>query len=331
MMETSLAWLRPAWLIGFLPLLLMVLFWLRQRKDRSNWDALVDPELQRYVIEQSPPSKRRAPVLLFLAWAFSLILLAGPVWEQQEVPVFQAEQAEVILFDLSRSMRADDVAPDRLTRARFKLTDLLQRSDGRQTGLVAFAERPYVISPLTEDASTVAAFVPSLDPDIIPVQGSRLDLAIFKAVELLDQAGVEQGHILAISDAVVTDRDLLAAKEAKSLGHRLSVLAIGTAAGSPLRDESGQFLQQKNGAIVVPRLDMSGMRNLAAAGAGVAAKMTSNSNDLDAIDSIRQLIAVNDETGESAAEKIYWIEYSPWGVWLLLLLLLGSFRRGIVS
>jgi Ca-activated chloride channel family protein len=207
-METSLTWLRPSWLLGFLPLLFLALYWLRQRKDRSDWEALVDPELQRYVIEQSPPSKRRAPVILFFAWTFSLLLLAGPVWQQQEVPVFQAEQAEVILFDLSLSMRADDVAPDRLTRARFKLTDLLQRSDGRQTGLVAFAERPYIISPLTEDALTVEAFVPSLDPDIMPAQGSRLDLAITKALELLDQSGVVQGHILAITDAVVTDRDV---------------------------------------------------------------------------------------------------------------------------
>ena len=331
MMETSLIWLRPQWLWGFLPLLFLALYWLRQGKDRSDWDDFVDPELQPYVIEQSQSSKRRAPIILFLAWVLSLLLLAGPVWQQQEVPVFQAEQAEVVLFDLSRSMRADDVAPDRLTRARFKLMDLLKRSDGRQTALVAFAERPYVISPLTEDALTVEAFVPSLDPDIMPVQGSRLDLAISKAIELLAQASVEQGHILVISDAVVTERDQLIAKEAKSLGHRLSVLAIGTAAGTPLRDDTGQFLQQSNGAIVVPRLDMSGMRKLADAGAGVAVEMTANSDDLNTIDAIRQQIAISDETAESAGQRIYWIEYAPWGVWVLLLLLLGSFRRGIVT
>ena len=331
MIETGLTWLRPVWLLGFISLLLLALYWLRQRKDRSNWDAFVDPELQRYVIEQSPPEKRGAPLLLFFAWALSLLLLAGPVWEQQEVPVFQAEQAEVILFDLSRSMRADDVPPNRLTRARFKLSDLLQRSDGRQTGLIAFAERPYIISPLTEDAQTVEAFVPSLDPDIVPVQGSRLDLAITKALELLAQAGIQQGHILAITDAMVTDRDVEIARDASSLGHRISVLALGTPAGTPLRDEAGQFLQQENGAIVVPRLDMSGMRQLASAGNGVAVKMTSNADDLDRIDTIRQLIAIDDETGEAAGEEIYWIEYAPWGVWILLILLLASFRRGIVT
>lgn len=330
-METSLTWLRPTWLLGFLPLLLLAFYWLRQGRARSDWDALVDPELQPYVIEQLPTSNRRAPIVLFCAWSFCLLLLAGPVWQQQEVPVFQAEQAEVVLFDLSRSMRADDIVPDRLTRARFKLADLLQRSDGRQTALVAFAERPYVISPLTEDAQTVNAFVPSLDPDIMPAQGSRLDLAISRAVELFEQSGVAQGHILVISDATITDRDLLAAEEITALGHRLSVLAIGTQAGSPLRDEAGQFLQQANGAIVVPRLDMAGMRKLAKAGSGVAVRMTSNSDDLDAIDTIRQLVAISDETGESVAQRIYWVEYAPWGVWLLLLLLLGAFRRGIVT
>lgn len=329
-METGLAWLRPYWLLGFFPLLLLALYWFRQVKGRSDWDALVDPQLQRYVIEQTPASKHRAPIILFLAWALSLLLLAGPVWHQQEVPVFQAAQAEVVLFDLSRSMRADDVAPDRVTRARFKLRDLLQRSEGRQTGLVAFAERPYIISPLTEDALTVDAFIPSLSPDIMPAQGSRLDLAIRKGVELLNQAGVRQGHILAITDAVVGDRDRLAASQAKARGHRLSVLAIGTPAGAPLRDESGQFLQRSNGAIVVPRLDMPGLSSLANAGAGVAVEMTATADDLDTIDGVRNKIAMSDEAGESVAERIYWIEYAPWGVWLLILLLLGSFRRGVV-
>ena len=73
------------------------------------------------------------------------------------------------------------------------------------------------------------------------------------------------------------------------------------------------------------------MRQLASAGNGVAVKMTSNADDLDRIDTIRQLIAIDDETGEAAGEEIYWIEYAPWGVWILLILLLASFRRGIVT
>jgi len=323
-------WMRPHWLWALVPLLALSIMWFRRQRSGSAWDKVVDPALQPYVIEAGQASRHYGPWLLLSAWALCVVLLAGPVWKQQEVPVFQGEQAEVIVFDLSRSMRSDDLPPDRLTRARFKLIDLLRRSDGRQTGLIAFAERPYVISPLTEDASTVEAFVPSLDPDIMPVQGSRLDLAIERAVMLLSQASVRQGHVIVISDATVNERDRAAATAAYESGHRLSVLAVGTSAGSPLRDEQGQFVQRSNGSIVVTRLDMTGMRGLASAGGGLAVELSSGSEDLDQLDSVRQRIALSGDMTEARAEKIYWVEYAPWGVWILLVMLLGAFRKGVM-
>ena len=326
----SVSWLRPSWLWALIPLLMVSVWWFKQQRGGTAWEKFVDPELQPYVIEDVASSKRWSPWLLLLSWAFCVLLLAGPVWQQQEVPVFQGEQAEVILFDLSQSMRSDDMLPDRLTRARFKLIDFLRRSEGRQTGLIAFAERPYIISPLTEDASTVEAFVPSLDPDIIPVQGSRLDLAIERAVMLLMLAGVAQGHIIILSDATVTDVDRTAASAAYEAGHRVSVLALGTSAGSPLRDAQGQFVQRSNGAIVVTRLDMPGMQSLASAGGGVAVELSSGSQDLDTLDRVRLGIAISGDTNEARAEKIYWIEYAPWGLWVLLIMLLGAFRKGVL-
>lgn len=330
-MLAELMWLRPAWLWGFVPLLIAVGFWFRQSRAHSEWESIVDAELRPYVLEDAQTTHKINPWLLFVVWGISLLLLAGPVWKQQEVPVFQAQQSEVILFDLSRSMKADDIAPNRLTRARFKLLDILDRSAGRNTGLIAFAERPYVISPLTDDAKTISAFVPSLDPDVMPVQGSRVDLAIDKAVDLLRQSGVSYGHIILITDDEVTDSDISAASNAYEQGYRLSVLGIGTAAGSPLRDESGQFLQTANGAIVVPSLDMPALESLAAAGNGVAVKMTAGSNDLDSLEVVRQAIAITAGTDGSAGSQIYWIEYAPWGVWVLLVALLFAFRRGIVT
>jgi len=326
----SFIWMRPHWLWTLIPLLVLSVLWFRRQRSGSSWDKVVDPALQPYVIEPGQASRQYGPWLLLSAWALCIVLLAGPVWQQQEVPVFKGEQAEVIVFDLSRSMRSDDLPPDRLTRARFKLIDLLRRSDGRQTGLIAFAERPYVISPLTEDASTVEAFVPSLDPGIMPVQGSRLDLAIERAVMLLSQASVAQGHIIVISDATVTELDRAAASAAFKSDHRLSVLAVGTSAGSPLRDGKGQFVQRSNGSIVVTRLDMPGMRSLASAGGGVAVELSSGSEDLDQLDSVRQRIALSGDVNEARAEQIYWVEYAPWGVWILLVMLLGAFRKGVM-
>jgi len=327
----ALEWMRPGWLWGFVPLLLVLIYRLRLHAGRSGWDAIVEPALQPYVIEGQSTSRSKGTLLLFSAWALSLLLLAGPVWQQREVPVFEAEQAQLVLFDLSRSMLTDDLAPNRLTRARFKLIDLLKRSHGRQTGLIAFAERPYVISPLTDDARTIEAFVPSLSPEIMPAQGSRPDLAIERAVQLFEQASALSGHIILISDSPATPADIDAARQARQSGYRVSVLAVGTAAGAPLRGEDGQFLQYANGSIVVPQLNMESVQALAAAGGGSAVAVSSSQDDLDALDSVLARVATTGDADEPAASKVYWVEYAPWLLWPLLLLMLLAFRRGVAA
>ncbi len=327
----ELQWLRPLWLWGFVPLVFMFILWIRHGQSKSAWERVVDPQLQPYVIDGDTSKRVLAPYALFAGWALCLLMLAGPVWEQRDVPVFQAQQAEVVLFDLSRSMLSDDVAPNRLTRSRFKLSDLLKQSKGRQIGLIGFTERPYVISPLTEDTETIEAFLPSLGPDIMPVQGSRLDLAIDRSVELLERANVRQGHILLIGDHEVGARDIAAASRAREAGHRLSVLAVGTAAGKPLRDEQGQFIVDASGSIVVPQLNMVSMNDLAVAGAGRAVGLSTGNRDLDQLAEVRNAVAVEAGDPMEAAQKSYWVEYSPWLVWPLMGGALLLFRRGVVA
>lgn len=324
-------WLRPLWLWGFVPLICIFILWLRSGAGKSAWENVVDPQLQPYVIDGEAATKDYSPLALFAGWALALLLLAGPVWEQQDVPVFQAQQAEMVVFDLSRSMLSDDIAPDRLTRARFKLADLLTQSKGRQIGLIGFAERPYVISPLTEDTGTIEAFLPSLGPDIMPVQGSRLDLAIDRAASLFEQAGVGQGHILFIGDQNVAERDLLAASRAREAGHRVSVLAVGTASGKPLRDAQGQFLQDATGAVVVPQIDMAAMQALARNGGGKAVSLTTGPEDLSQLSAVRDSIAVEAGDPLEATRRAYWVEYSPWGIGLLMFAALWLFRKGVVA
>lgn len=330
MSEIELQWLRPSWLWCFVPLVLAFVFWIRRGVNKSAWEKVVDPQLQPYVISGDDSKRVVAPYALFAGWALCLIMLAGPVWEQREVPVFQAQQAEVVLVDLSRSMLSDDVAPNRLTRARFKLSDLLKQSKGRQIGLIGFTERPYVISPLTEDTETIEAFLPSLSPDIMPVQGSRLDLAVDRALVLLEQASVQQGHILVIGDHEVGARDIAAATRAREAGHRLSVLAVGTSAGTPLRDEQGQFILDASGGIVVPQLNMVSMNDLAVAGAGRAVALSTGNRDLEQLAQVRDAVAVEAGDPAAAAQKSYWVEYSPWLLWPLMGAALLLFRRGVV-
>jgi Ca-activated chloride channel family protein len=165
----------------------------------------------------------------------------------------------------------------------------------------------------------------------MPAQGSRPDLAIERAQQLLAQAGVSSGHILLITDAVAGQRDVQAAANAHAAGHRVSVLAVGTVAGTPLRGEDGQFLQHSNGAIVVSQLDIVSLQRLAAAGGGTTVSLTTSEEDLDTLDGMRRGVAIMAQSDEAVGQKVYWIEYSPWFLWVLVVVLLFAFRRGVIA
>ena len=329
MSDFALHWLRPWWLAGLLPLGLLVFNTWRQQHAGSAWESIVDPALQSYVIEPGDAHRPWAAMALFSGWLLGLLVLAGPVWHQQEVPVFQAQQAQVILFDLSHSMLTEDIKPNRLARARFKLHDLLAQAKGSQVALVGFSERPYVISPLTDDVSTVAAFVSSLSPDIMPIQGSRADLAIEKGLHLLAQAKVTQGQLVLITDTDVTEPLRRAAQATVAAGHILSVLSVGTTSGAPLRGADGRFVQDATGAVVVPRINPQALGELAKLGGGVAVELSSDGQDVSALLAIQQQLAVVGNISDIRGSEQYWIEYGPW---LLLLLCAGAlllFRRGL--
>lgn len=351
MSEPLLHFLRPGWLWGFLPLLAAVVFWWRRRATAGAWRAAVDAELLPYMLDGGAAKHRQGNAwLLFLGWALALVILAGPVRERQSVDVFEARRAQVVLFDLSRSMLADDVAPSRLARARFKLIDLIKRSAGVRIGLIGFAERPYVISPLTDDATTLSAFVDSLDPAIMPLQGSRVDLALSLGGELLAQAGVDAGHMILISDSDVTARDVTAARLLREAGHVVSVLGVGTPAGAPLRGDDGAFLRERNGGIVVAQFDRDGLADLARAGGGVLAVLASGADDIDELLAVQTGLqqdipstrdSADDAQGADAPQSLppqalapqalHWVERAPLAIPLLALLALGFFRRGIVA
>jgi len=330
MFEFELEFMRPLWLLGLIPLLLASVYMLRLRHQQSVWEQIVDPELQPYVIEPAQKRSSGARWLLVLGWWICLMVLAGPVWDKQEVPVYKGQQAQVILFDLSRSMYSDDIKPSRVARARFKLIDLLDAAQGLQIALIAFAERPYVVSPLSDDANTIAAFVESLDPSIMPAQGSRLDLAIEQGVDLLSQAGVDQGHLVLITDSEVGAQAINAATNASADGHRLSVVGVGTTKGAPLRGDDGRFLQDSSGAIVVPQLKTDALSTLARSGGGEFTVLLNNDEDIQKINRVQKKIAVAGNTAEKDVTNEYWIEYGPYVVVILLLLSLLFFRRGVI-
>ncbi|MBS7458387.1 VWA domain-containing protein [Coralloluteibacterium stylophorae] len=321
----DIQFLRPHWL--WLLLLVPVVPWLwhRRRRAASAWRTAVDPHLLPHLLEAGGArAERGAPVLAALAIAVAAIALAGPSLHRDPQPLYRPQAPLVVALDLSSSMLAADVAPSRIARARYKVSELLASRRGGQVALLAFAGDAFVVAPLTEDAATVRAFVDALAPDVMPADGQRADLAVRRAVELLQNAGFGAGDILLITDSADADAQAAAAA-AREAGFRVSALGIGTAHGAPVADRGG-FIADAGGGLRMPRLDAGSLRRLAAQGGGRYAGMSGDRGDLEAL-------GVLDPQGEAALARdaAAAASRSDDGIWLVLVLLplaLLGFRRG---
>lgn len=327
MIPAEFHFLRPWWLLA-LPALVL---WLRYRPRRraSGWDALCDARLAPHVLAVARTGQDRLHAwTLPTAALLAVLALAGPAWERTPLPVFRDTAALVILLDLSRSMDAADVSPSRLTRARFKIDDILQRRRSGLTALVVYAGAAFTVTPLTDDARNILAQLPVLATDLMPVAGSRADLAIDRAADLLRQAGVRGGDVLLVTDGVTPDERVAALRAIDRGNLRLSVLAVGTDAGAPIPDGRGGFLADARGTPALARLPRDALAQLARRGGGAFLVAGPDDRDRDA------LLALFDRAaGAGAGEATtlradQWLERGPWLVLLALPLAAAGFRRG---
>lgn len=321
--------LRPLWFLA-LPALLGLLWLLRHRRLRSrSWQEICDPALLPHLLLGR--SHRRANWPLWLMPAGVLLgvtALAGPTWRQLPQPLLRQQSALVICLDLSRSMLAADLKPSRLVRARLKIQDILRQRLEGQTALVAFSGDAFAITPLTDDHRTIEALLGTLEPDLMPVQGSAPQRALALGAELLQQAGLKKGTLLLVTDE---DRPALAEAAVRELAFRgitLQVLGVGTPEGAPIPMPEGGFFKDGAGNLVLPPLDEPGLKQLAEAGGGAYRRLSVDDGDFQAL--LADLESRRLDRAESAQNRLgdRWEEA---GVFLLLpltLLAACGFRRG---
>ena len=325
--------LRPWWLLAA-PLGVLFLWRMFSGKHvQGSWRAVVDASLQPFVLALPDQLvERRAPMIIAaLAWLAAVLALAGPSWERLPVPAFRSDEALVVALDLSRSMDASDVEPSRLARAKLKLLSLLERRGGGQTGLVVFSAHAFTVTPLTTDTRTIGSLIGSLFTSIMPSQGSYPEAGLEKAGALLRQTGLTQGEILLISDAEPSPRALAVARELRREGFAVHVLAVGTEEGAPIPDPEGGFVTDASGQVVVPQLDLDGLRRLAEAGRGRFARLSADDRDLESlfpeVAPVGQ--SISDDGNEYEADV--WRDQGVWIVLALLPIVALGFRRGWVT
>jgi Ca-activated chloride channel family protein len=313
----QLHFLRPEAFYAFIPLLLFVLLYLTSKATSPSWKAVCDNRLLPYVLTAGGRKSSLLPMLLIIvATSTSIIALAGPVWKKLPQPVFREESALVIALDLSQSMRATDIKPSRVERARLKVLDIIDARKGGQTALIVYAATAFTVTPLTDDDNTIANLVPALEPELMPAQGSNMASALQLATELLQQAGITRGDVLLVTDGVSGSIDD-AINTLTDNGHRLSVMGIGTAEGSPV-PLSGGFLTDSSGAIVIPKLETAELQRVAVQGNGLYVNMQADDSDIRKLARLFESKRVRTETEGTDLKADIWEEEGPW---LLLLVL----------
>ena len=318
---------RPMWLLALIPLAALFMLSLRKTRSSQSWKNVCDEQLLPHVLTQPGGARSRLiNWLLFIAGALAILAAAGPAWEKLPTPVFRDQSALVIALDLSQSMNATDLKPSRLSRARLKLLDILKTRKTGQTALVVYADDAFTVTPLTDDNDTIANLAPSLDADLMPAQGSNVVAAVKKSVELMQQAGSAEGHILLITDSM-QPQDIDDITELLQGKYRLSILGVGTAEGSPI-PKSGGFLQDKNGAIVIAKMDENVLKQAAAAGGGRYRSITNDDSDINDLLALIDAADIDMEAGQQDVTADVWREQGPWLLLLVVPIVALYARKG---
>lgn len=315
----SLLFLRPEWLWGLLGLPLLVLWWRRRRHRDNAWRRAVDPHLLPHLLGARSRHGGSGLVALLIGWTLAVTALAGPSWRSGGQPLVQPASPLVIALDLSGAALANDLPPSRLAQARSKIATLLRERAGGEVGLVVWADDAFTVAPLTTDAANVALYLDALAPGVMPVDGHRSDRAIRHAARLLEQAGFRQGDILLLTGEGSGAAERAATAVAAD-GYRVSVLGLGTAAGSAYRAADGGFGRA--------RLDAPALRAIAGAGSGAYATLQADSGDLRALGVLEPRSASGDARDATTVLRL------DDGYWLLLPLMLlaaFAFRRNALA
>ena len=325
----GLQWMRPEYLWAIIPALLLFLLLWRNTGKGGSWSKVISADLLPFLIDGVETKKSRYPVVFLLAlWIIAAIAIAGPAFKKIPVPVYQKEDALIVLLDLSPSMLAGDTTPSRVVQARREILDLLTIRKEGLTGLIAYSGDAFVVSPLTSDTETIALLAPNLAPITMPTIGNDPIAAIKLASKLRIGAGINKAKLLWITDELPeSDFDEI---ESLLVGSNfdVAILGIGTIEGAPIPLANGGFLKDVNNAVVIPKLNEVTLQKIANRTNGIYRRsVVSDADIIDLVD-FESGLELDDSSEVLLQEFDAWQDEAPWLALLLLPFVALSFRKG---
>ena len=261
---------EPALLTLALIPLLVGLYWYASRRRRALLDRFGEHELVRRLRPAvSVTARRWKAALVLAAVALLAFALARPQFGTRVETVQRQGQDLVVALDVSRSMYAEDIVPNRLERAKIEVGRIIQRLDGDRIGLVAFAGDAFVQSPLTADYGAAMMFLSAMDPESMSTQGTDLAKAIAVSIEALEETPPENRIVVVVTDGEDHEgglaEALVAANEAEVTIH---TVGVGSLEGVPLPDVGGsggggRFRRDDAGNVITTRLNETALQDIA--------------------------------------------------------------------
>lgn len=259
--------------------------------------------------------------LLLTALILSIFMMAGPQFGTKLEKQKRQGVELVIAVDVSNSMLSQDLKPDRMSRAKRVLNHLIDNLQNDKVALMIFAGDAYVQMPLTTDVSSAKMFLSNINPGMVPVQGTAIGMAIKRSMQLFSSTDTNVGKsIIIITDGENHEDDAVKmAQEALKNGITVNVMGVGTPEGAPIPIAGTQsFRKDKDGNVVVTKLNETMCSEVAAAGGGMYVRVDNSSS------AVRALSSELDKLSKSEIESQVYSQYNEQYIaiaWIVLVLL----------
>ena len=321
---------QPGWLalLILLPLLAVGAV-LTSRMRRQQWVSFVAPRLRGSLLKRSSSLPRWLSLFfLITACAAMITAIARPRGDAGVKTEKTLGRNVMIALDISKSMRVDDVKPDRLTQAKVVIYELLEAMPNERIGFIGFAGTPYVYAPLTIDHSAVREIVDQIDETWAPLGGSDLAAAVRLAMETLKKTGQKNNALVILSDGEKHEGDLDAViAEAEQAGIYIIAVGIGTEDGGyvPNPDSPTKKMLDSSGRPVISRLQTNVMRRLAEETKG-RFTVAGSGQDIPAL--VKSVVQGLDSFQMEGRERRISIEFYQWLMFPAILFLIVSITSG---
>lgn len=313
------------WLIT-IPVFVVAYIVYTQRKRRQLVE-FGDPELMAQLM---PDASKTRPIwklsLLMVALVFLIIAAARPQFGQKEKTIKRQGIEVMVALDISNSMLAKDVAPNRLDRAKQMLNKIIDNMVDDKVGLVVFAGEAFTQLPITCDYVSAKMFLNTTSPTLIQTQGTAIGAALRTAVASFGTAESEAGRaIVLITDGENHEDDAVAmAKQAYERGIQVFVIGIGKPEGSPIpKAGTNEYMKDRSGQVVVSKLNEEMCQQIAAAGHGVYVRCDNTNTAMRALQ--KELDELATAELESTVYADYNEQYQSFVLVALLLLVIEFF------